>query len=82
MDEIYEYEKILREGVDVLAIDAEQIDYAISNPARDFEDMIQYRCAIIGCCDVIITNNKRDFSEFCNLPLMTAKEYLEKYEDE
>lgn len=72
---------MLREGVDVLSIDAEQIDYAIANPVSDFEDMIQYRCALAGNCDVIITNNKRDFSTFCSLPFMTASEYLDSYKD-
>ena len=27
--------------------------------------------------DVIVTNNKRDFAEFSELPLMTAAEFLE-----
>lgn len=81
LHELYNYEKMLREGVDVLSIDAEQIDYAIANPVSDLEDMIQYRCALAGNCDVIITNNKRDFSTFCSLPFMTASEYLDSYKD-
>ena len=43
---------------------------------RDFEDMLQYQCAKAAGCDVIVTNNGRDFAEFCNLPLLTAAEFL------
>ena len=81
LNELYNYERMLRQGVDVLAIDAEQIDYAIIHPVSDFEDMIQYRFAVSGRCDVIITNNRRDFFSFCSLPIMTARDYLSSYND-
>jgi len=38
--------------------------------------MLQYQCAKAGNCDVIITNNKDDFAEFCKLSFMTAAEFL------
>lgn len=76
LEEIYEYERTLREGIEVLPITAEQLDYAIANPSRDFEDMLQNRCAIAGLCDVIITNNKKDFEEFDSLPVQTAGEFF------
>jgi predicted nucleic acid-binding protein len=76
-EEIYAYEQALREGIDVLGIDSGQLDYAINNPVNDFEDMMQYCCAKAGKCDVIITNNKKDFLEFCDIPVMTAAEFLE-----
>jgi hypothetical protein len=43
---------------------------------KDFEDMLQYQCAVAGGCDVIITNNKKDFLAYSRLPLFTAEEYL------
>jgi len=44
--------------------------------ADDFEDALQYECAKAANCDVIITNNGKDYTEFCDLPLMTAAEFL------
>jgi len=59
------------------AFEAEQIlRAAINYPCKDFEDMLQYQCAVAGGCDVIITNNKKDFVEYCKLPLYTAAEYI------
>ena len=60
----------------VLPCDATQLDKAIANPVKDYEDMLQYQCAIAAGCDVIVTNNKRDFYEFCQLPYLTSEEFL------
>ena len=43
---------------------------------RDFEDMLQYQCAKAAGCDIIVTNNGRDFAEFSALPLLSAAEFL------
>ena len=50
---------------------------ALTQRVRDFEDMLQYQCAKASGCDIIVTNNKRDFADFCELPLVTAAELLE-----
>ena len=62
--------------VSILDLDAQSIQVAIKKPCRDFEDMVQYQCAIANRYDAIITNNKKDFIEFCKLPLYTAAEFL------
>ena len=54
------------------------VDYALGKRVRDFEDMLQYQCAIAAGCDVIITNNGRDFEDFCTLPFMSAADFLEQ----
>ena len=59
-----------------------QLDAALSHPVRDFEDMMQYLCAKAANCDVIVTNNKRDFEEFSDLPVMTAGEFLKSFEED
>ena len=41
-----------------------------------FEDALQYECAKANSCDVITTNNGKDYAEFCDLPFMTAAEFL------
>lgn len=70
----------IRKGVHVLPTDEEQLDDALKHsPVKDYEDLLQYQCALKGGCDMIITNNKRDFLEFSNLPIYTSKEFLYQY---
>ena len=63
--------------ITVLPTDNEQLQMALTQRVRDFEDMLQYQCAKASGCDIIVTNNKRDFADFCELPLVTAAELLE-----
>ena len=44
-----------------LPMDASQLDYAIAHPSIDFEDMLQYACAIANDCDAIVTSNTKHF---------------------
>jgi hypothetical protein len=39
----------------VLPCDAEQLDSALNNPVKDYEDMLQYQCALAAGCDVLTT---------------------------
>lgn len=64
----------------VLPCDGSQLDVALANPVKDYEDMLQYQCALVAGCDVIVTNNKRDFHEFCQLPFLTSEEFLLQFE--
>lgn len=70
-DELHSY-------IAVLPMDDVQLMTAMKQRVRDFEDMLQYQCAKAGDCDVIVTNNGRDFAVFCDLPVMTAEEFLTK----
>ena len=63
--------------ITVLPTDSVQLQAALGQRVRDFEDMLQYQCAKAAGCDVIVTNNGRDFAEFSDLPIMTAEEMLE-----
>lgn len=70
----------MREGINVLSTDSVQLDSTLNHvPVRDYEDLLQYRCAIEGGCEVIVTNNKRDYLEFCEIPIFTSKEFLLHY---
>ena len=62
--------------ITVLPMDSEQLQSALKQRVKDFEDMLQYQCAKVAGCDIIITGNKRHFTEFSDLPLMTANEFL------
>jgi predicted nucleic acid-binding protein len=66
----------VRNIVTVLPCDDKQLDEALAIPVNDYEDMLQYQCAVAAGCDVIVTNNKRDFYEFCELPFLTSEEFL------
>ena len=67
----------LRQDIDILSCDATQFDKALKNRnVRDFEDLLQYQCALAAGCDVVVTNNIKDYREFCQLPLMNSRDFL------
>ena len=74
--DIYELFAMLTSFITVLPMDSDQLQAALSQRAKDFEDMLQYQCAKVAGCDTIITGTKRHFTDFCDLPLMTANEFL------
>ena len=78
--ERYELVRMMRSPVTVLPCDAVQLDAGLSTEVKDFEDMLQYQCAKAADCDVIVTNNKCDFQEFCQLPFLTSEEFLLQFD--
>ena len=75
-EELYAILDEVEKHVYALPMDKKQLRAAINQPCKDFEDMLQYQCALAGGCDVIITNNIKDFAEYSKLPLLTAPEYI------
>lgn len=51
------------------------IDKGLSSKFRDFEDALQYHCALKMNCNMLITRNGKDFKESA-IPVMTPNEYL------
>lgn len=51
------------------------VDDSLASQFNDFEDAMQYYCALKTKADIIITRNGKDFSA-SKLPVMTATEYL------
>ncbi len=51
------------------------IDKGLSSRFRDFEDSLQYFCAVNSDCNVLITRNAKDFKE-SEIPVLTPFEYL------
>jgi len=76
--DVYDLFNYLRTFISVLPNNDIQLWAALGKRVRDFEDMLQYQCAIAAGCDVIITNNGRDFEDFCTLPFMSAADFLEQ----
>lgn len=80
--ERYELVRMMRQPVVVLLCDANQLDAGLNTEVKDFEDMLQYQCALAAGCDVVVTNNKKDFHEFCSLPFLTSEEFLLQFDYE
>jgi predicted nucleic acid-binding protein len=51
------------------------IDKGLSSKFSDFEDALQYHCAIKLDCNILITRNEKDFKG-SDIPVMTPDEYL------
>ena len=80
-EERYRLIREARAMTTVLPCDTEQLDVALAHPVKDYEDMLQYQCAKANGSDIIITNNGKDYAEFCDLPFMTAAEFLKELSD-
>lgn len=76
-EELYAVLSELTEMIQVLSMDELQLKQAIAQPVSDFEDMLQYVCAITHRCDVIITRNKKDFY-FSQIPVYSPNEFLSR----
>lgn len=63
--------------VHVLAVDSKTIDLAIASDFNDFEDAIQYYCAIESNLTIIITRNIKDFKK-STIKVVTPETYLSK----
>lgn len=63
--------------VKILPFDEKILELALSSDFIDFEDAIQYYTALVNKLEIIITRNKKDFKT-AKLPVLTAKEYLNR----
>jgi predicted nucleic acid-binding protein len=60
----------------ILKVDQQTIKYAIASGFPDFEDSIQYNCALdYKKIDVLITRNIKDYKD-SEIPVMTPADYL------
>lgn len=51
------------------------IDKGLESKFSDFEDALQYYCALKMDCNIIISRNGKDFKE-SDIPVLTPDEYL------
>ena len=56
-------------------LNTEVIEKNLSSNFKDFEDGLQYHCAIQSACNILITRNHKDFKN-SQIPVMNANEYL------
>lgn len=61
---------------EISGVDESIIDKGLNSYFADFEDSLQYFCALQAGCSIIITRNGKDFKKSV-LPAMTPDEYLQ-----
>ena len=74
-EKVIENLKNLINIVDVAIISRKSILEALNSDFKDFEDAIQYYCALESECQVLLTRNLKDFKT-AKIPVMTAKDYI------
>ena len=78
----YEDKEVVKEKLRMFKVISETsdltdtiIDKALSSKFADFEDALQYHCALKMNCNLLITRNVKDFKKSA-IPIMTPDEYL------
>ena len=61
--------------VNVLPVDSKTIDLAIASDFNDFEDAIQYSCAIENNLTTIITRNVKDYKK-ASIAILTPETFI------
>ncbi len=64
-------------GFTILPLNKKTITLSFASSFSDFEDAIQYHCALQKKCDAIITRNTKDFSASM-IPVLTPEEFLQQ----
>ena len=59
----------------IVGVDEVIIEKGLNSTFTDFEDALQYFCALKDNCHVVLSRNAKDFKA-STLPVMTAAEYL------
>ena len=61
--------------VKVMTVDDKTIELALGSDFKDFEDAIQYYCAIENGFKILLTRNLKDYKK-ANIPIMTAESFV------
>ena len=61
--------------VKIVPIDDKIIDLALNSDFKDFEDAIQYYCALENDCDILLTRNLKDYKK-ARITVMTAQDFI------
>ena len=71
--------RILSSHIEVAGTDAEAVSQTLSNKKiNDFEDGLEYYTALASKCEVIITEDVKDFY-FSDLDVQTSSGFFERY---
>ena len=69
---------MLKGYINISPLTQSEFDKAFSEPSPDVEDMLQYYSAKAAECEVVVTRNGKHFLS-TGLPILTPKEFLERY---
>jgi len=61
--------------VEIVQIDGKIIDLALNSDFNDFEDAIQYYCALENDCNILLTRNLKDYKK-AQITVMTAQDFI------
>ena len=61
-------------------LDASILERSLNSDFADFEDAIQYHCALKSKCSIILSRNQKDF-KLSQIPVMSSEEYLVSLKD-
>jgi predicted nucleic acid-binding protein len=61
--------------IHIVPLNEKIIDLALNSKFNDFEDAIQYYCAIENECDILLTRNLRDYKK-AQITVMTALDFI------
>jgi predicted nucleic acid-binding protein len=64
---------------EIISLDDQVIEKGLNSDIRDFEDAIQYYCALNAECDIIVTRNVKDFKKSA-IPVISPHEFLKSRE--
>ena len=70
----------LSKHINVLDMMGQDVVSMLTKGWKDYEDGLQYLCAVNFDADMIITRNKNDF-KLSNIPVHTPQEFLDMIED-
>ncbi|MCC6581543.1 MAG: PIN domain-containing protein [Phycisphaeraceae bacterium] len=71
--------RLLQGLFEVIPVDAQIISQALDSPVRDFENAIQYHCAIRGNADCIVTRDLHDYRR-AELPVLAPDAFVASLE--
>ena len=63
--------------VTVLSVDSKTIDLAVASDFNDFEDAIQYSCAIENNLTILVTRNIKDYKK-ATIKVVTPETFISK----
>jgi predicted nucleic acid-binding protein len=66
---------------EVVELDKQILQQALDSPVKDFEDAIQYHCAVRGKADCIVTRDLRHYRN-ADLPVMSPDAFLAALDSE
>ncbi len=66
--------------VNIVSVDDKIIELALNSEFKDFEDAIQYYCAIESKIKSLITRNLKDYKH-AKISVMTAEQYVKQFDE-